>query len=182
MDLSVYLKKNMKIKILPISLVTLFLIVFIIFFKGLKNSNIYVPNINLDKKIPFFSTELFGSNTKVNSNEIFVGDQFYLLNIWSSWCVPCRVEHAFLMDLGKEKNLKLVGLNYKDNIANAKNFLDELKNPYSSIISDPDGLIAIEWGAYGVPESFLIYNKKIIKKIVGPLNDNLVIEISELIE
>jgi cytochrome c biogenesis protein CcmG/thiol:disulfide interchange protein DsbE len=86
------------------------------------------------------------------------------------------------MELNKVKNLEIIGLNYKDNIANAKNFLDELKNPYSSIISDPDGLIAIEWGAYGVPESFLIYNKKIIKKIVGPLNYNLVIETSELIK
>ena len=149
----------MKIKILPISLVALFLIVFIIFFKGLKNSNIYVPNINLDKKIPFFSTELFDSNIKIHSNEIFVGDQFYLLNIWSSWCVPCRAEHVFLMDLGKEKNLKLVGLNYKDNVMNAKNFLSELNklqderiNAFKEYIKDvedkkfpsPDNLISMD--------------------------------------
>jgi len=181
-DLSVYLKKNMKIKILPISLVALFLIVFIIFFKGLKNSNIYVPNINLDKKIPFFSTELFDSNIKIHSNEIFVGDQFYLLNIWSSWCVPCRAEHVFLMDLGKEKNLKLVGLNYKDNVMNAKNFLRELNNPYEIILTDNNGLVAIEWGAYGVPETFLIHKKKIIKKIVGPLNSDSTFIIRGLIK
>ena len=172
----------MKIKILPISLVALFLIVFIIFFKGLKNSNIYVPNINLDKKIPFFRAELFDSNIKIHSNEIFVGDQFYLLNIWSSWCVPCRAEHVFLMDLGKEKNLKLVGLNYKDNVMNAKNFLKELNNPYEIILTDNNGLVAIEWGAYGVPETFLIHKKKIIKKIIGPLNTNSFKEIEGLVK
>ena len=172
----------MKIKILPISLVALFLIVFIIFFKGLKNSNIYVPNINLDKKIPFFNTELFDSNIKIHSNEIFVGDQFYLLNIWSSWCVPCRAEHVFLMDLGKEKNLKLVGLNYKDNVMNAKNFLSELNNPYEIILTDNNGLVAIEWGAYGVPETFLVYEKKIIKKFIGPINAESVREIEKILK
>ena len=86
------------------------------------------------------------------------------------------------MELIKEKNLEIIGLNYKDKITNAKNFLYELDNPYSNIISDLDGLIAIEWGAYGVPESFLIYDKKIIKKVVGPLNNNLVIKIKELIK
>ena len=95
--------------------------------------------------------------------------------------MPCREEHQFLMVLNQEKNLEIIGLNYKDNSSNAKNFLNELKNPYSNIILDKDGLIAIEWGAYGVPESFLIYNKKIIKKVVGPLNENLVNEIKKLI-
>ena len=104
------------------------------------------------------------------------------MNIWSSWCVPCREEHKYLMELNKIKNLEIIGLNYKDGIANAKNFLDELKNPYSKIISDLNGLIAIEWGAYGVPESFLIYNNRIIKKVVGPLNYDLVFEIKELIK
>ena len=104
------------------------------------------------------------------------------MNIWSSWCIPCRDEHRFLMELKNEKNLEIIGLNYKDKITNAQNFLVELKNPYTTVISDFDGLIAIEWGAYGVPETFLISNKKIIKKIVGPLNDNLVIEIKELLK
>ena len=89
---------------------------------------------------------------------------------------------SFWWNLKEKKNLKLVGLNYKDNIKNAKNFLDELDNPYEIILTDQNGLIAIEWGAYGVPESFLIYDKEIVKKIVGPLNNSLVIEIEELIK
>ena len=168
-------------KIVPFVTIVLFIIFFIVFFKGLQNSNIYVPSNNLEKEIPSFTTKLFNSNDQINSDEIFKDNRYYLLNIWSSWCVPCRDEHQHLMELNKEKNLEIIGLNYKDNILNAKKFLDELKNPYSNIISDSDGLIAIEWGAYGVPESFLIYNKRTIKKIVGPLNKNLVIEIQDLI-
>ena len=172
----------MKIKSVPLIVSLLFITFFIIFFKGLKNSNIYVPNINYEKEIPSFTTQFFDTNIKINSDEIFKEDYYYLMNIWSSWCLPCREEHRFLMELNKEKNLKIIGFNYKDNIKDAIQFLDELKNPYSKIFLDKDGLIAIEWGAYGVPESFLIYNKKIIKKVIGPLNTNFVDEIKRLIK
>ena len=172
----------MKIKSVPLIVSLLFITFFIIFFKGLKNSNIYVPNINYEKEIPSFTTQFFDTNIKINSDEIFKEDYYYLMNIWSSWCLPCREEHRFLMELNKEKNLKIIGFNYKDNIKDAKKFLDELKNPYSKIFLDKDGLIAIEWGAYGVPESFLIHNKKIIKKVIGPLNTNFVDEIKRLIK
>lgn len=172
----------MRAKVVPLIISIFFVIIFFIFFKGLKNSNIYVPNINYEKEIPSFTTQFFDTNMKINSDEIFKEDYYYLMNIWSSWCLPCREEHRFLMELNKEKNLKIIGFNYKDNIKDAKKFLDELKNPYSKIFLDKDGLIAIEWGAYGVPESFLIHNKKIIKKVIGPLNTNFVDEIKRLIK
>ena len=172
----------MKIKIFPITIIFLFIIIFIVFLKGLKNPNIYTPTTEIKKNIPSLNFELFDSTEKINSSKIFAGDKFYLMNIWSSWCVPCRDEHVFLINLSKEKNLKIIGLNYKDNVINAKNFLDEFNNPYEIIISDKDGLVAIEWGAYGVPETFLIKEKKIIKKIIGPINDDYLIEIKELIK
>ena len=75
-----------------------------------------------------------------------------------------------------------MGLTYKDNFANAKNFLDELQNPFDIILLDDDGTIAIEWGAYGVPETFLIYKKKIIKKIIGPITNEILIEINGLVK
>jgi cytochrome c biogenesis protein CcmG/thiol:disulfide interchange protein DsbE len=74
------------------------------------------------------------------------------------------------MELKNSDRLKIIGMNYKDHKDNAKNFLEELGNPYEKIIFDSKGINAIEWGAYGVPESFLIHNKKIIKKYIGPLN------------
>jgi len=172
----------MKIRIFPISIIFLFIVIFIVFLKGLKNPNIYTPTTDIKKNIPSLNFELFDSNEKINSNEIFVGDKFYLMNIWSSWCVPCRDEHVLLINLSKEKNLKLIGLNYKDNVINAKNFLDELNNPYEIIITDKNGLVAIEWGAYGVPETFLIHKKKIIKKIIGPLNNDLVFKIKKMVK
>ena len=172
----------MKIKIFPIFLSIIFLIIFIIFLKGLQNSNIYVPNVNIEKDIPSFKTKIFDSNNEVSSKEIFKRDKFYLMNIWSSWCVPCREEHIFLMDLRNQPNIKIIGLNYKDEYKNAKKFLQMLDSPYETILLDKDGTIAIKWGAYGVPESFLIYNKKIIKKIVGPLNKTSLKEINNLIK
>ena len=86
------------------------------------------------------------------------------------------------MELSKEKKIQLIGLNYKDKYENAKNFLDELNNPYNSIYLDQDGIISIEWGAYGVPESFLIYNDKVIKKIIGPISQKSLFEIKDIIK
>ncbi len=172
----------MKNKILLIFLIIIFLIIFLTFYKGLKNSNIYVPNTQIEKKIPFFKAQIFDSINTINSDKIFKSNKFYLMNIWSSWCIPCRDEHAFLMDLKNNNNVEIIGLNYKDKIKNAKGFLSELNNPYNIIFSDFDGIIAIEWGAYGVPETFLIYDKMIIKKIIGPLDRNSVLEIKKLIK
>ena len=122
------------------------------------------------------------SNKAINSSEIFESNKFYLINIWSSWCVPCKQEHPFLIELKKNKNIEVIGINYKDTEANANKFLDELGNPYDQIIFDSKGTNAIEWGAYGVPESFLISNNKIIKKYIGPLNKVSVEEIKLFIK
>ena len=86
------------------------------------------------------------------------------------------------MNFSKKKNLKIIGLNYKDKDENARKFLKELGNPYHEVLLDSNGTISIEWGAYGVPETFLIHNRKIIKKIIGPLNENLFLEIKKMIE
>jgi len=171
----------MKIKILPIFFTVIFIIFFLILYKGLQNPNIYSPKTNIKKNIPTFKAKLFDTDNQINSEEIFENDRFYLINVWASWCLPCRDEHPILISLKDQKNLKIIGLNYKDKNENAKKFLKEFDNPYDIIFVDQKGTIAIEWGAYGVPETFLIYDKKIIKKIIGPLNENLLLEIKKLI-
>ena len=172
----------MKNKILPISIVFVFIIIFIIFYQGLQNTNIYTPDSKTSFEIPSVSVKLFNSDEIINTLEIFNSNKFYLLNIWSSWCVPCKQEHPILMDLSKNENIKVYGINYKDNKKNAENFLKEFGNPYEKIIFDKYGVKSIDWGAYGVPETFLIYNKKIIKRYIGPLNQELKKEIKLIIK
>ena len=172
----------MKNKLLPFFITFIFIIIFIVFYKGLKDTNIYTPESKINFEVPSSVVELFDTSKTVNTNEIFQSDKFYLLNIWSSWCVPCREEHPVLMELKNNDRLKVIGMNYKDTKNNAKNFLEELGNPYDQIIFDSKGTNAIEWGAYGVPESFLIYNKEIIRKYIGPLNKESVEEIKSYIK
>ena len=167
----------MKNKLLPLSITFIFIIIFIVFYKGLKDTNIYTPESKINNEVPSLLVDLFDTDKTVNTIEIFQSDKFYLLNIWSSWCVPCRKEHSILMELKNNDRLKVIGMNYKDTKDNAKNFLNELGNPYDKIIFDSKGTNAIEWGAYGVPESFLINNNKIIKKYIGPLNKESIEEI-----
>ncbi|MEM9222626.1 MAG: DsbE family thiol:disulfide interchange protein [Pseudomonadota bacterium] len=97
-------------------------------------------------------------------------DGVSLVNVFASWCGPCRVEHPYLMDLADVPGLKIVGLNYKDRVPSARAFLDELGNPYDAIGVDPDGRRVIEWGVYGVPETFIVDRSGTIRaKHVGPL-------------
>ena len=172
----------MKNKLIPLSIFLVFIVIFIIFYKGLQNTNIYTPDTKTSFEVPSVSVKLFNSNEIVNTLEIFSSDKIYLLNIWSSWCVTCRKEHSILMELTKDDNLRVIGINYKDTKKNANNFLKELGNPYDNIIFDNKGTNAIEWGAYGVPESFLINNNKIIKKYIGPLNERSMEEIKSFIK
>ena len=112
-------------KIFLPTLITFFFIIFFVFYKGLQNSNIYIPKITLDKTIPFFKAKSFENNL-LNTDEIFIENKFYLMNIWASWCIPCKEEHPFLMNLSEEKHIEIIGLNYKDTNDNAKRFLKEL--------------------------------------------------------
>ena len=170
----------MKSKIISFLIIIPLILVFIIFYKGLNKSNFYEPKSKIEN-IPVFTATTFFQKKKINSQNIFVKNKFYLLNIWASWCVPCRDEHPLLIYLSKNQKIEIIGLNYKDNLNNAEKFIKELGNPYSLILSDKDGTNAIEWGAFGVPESFLIYDNKIIKRYTGPLNLELIDEIESYI-
>jgi len=173
----------MKNKLKLFIIITFLSFCFIVFYKGLNNSNTYSPKISDKKNIPTFEAKDFNSNVYLNSEKIFEEDTYYIINIWASWCIPCRKEHTLLMELSKIQSIKLIGLNYRDNLSNAKNFINELGNPYKQIFIDNDGTLAVEFGAYGVPETFIISkNKKIIKKFIGPINKEMVEEIKSIIK
>lgn len=96
--------------------------------------------------------------------------QVTLVNVFASWCGPCRQEHPVLEELAKQPGIRLVGINYKDEPENARRFLGALGNPYSAVGVDPAGRAAIEWGVYGVPETFVVGpDGRIRFKFVGPL-------------
>ena len=98
-----------------------------------------------------------------------------LVNVWASWCAPCRQEHPLLMELARDDRFALVGLNYKDRPANARRFLGDLGNPFAAIGVDEAGRAAIDWGVYGVPETFLVSAEGIILyKHVGPFTPDSV--------
>ncbi|WP_187968663.1 DsbE family thiol:disulfide interchange protein [Aquibium microcysteis] len=103
--------------------------------------------------------------------------QVTLVNVWASWCAPCRQEHPLLMQLGQDDRIRIAGLNYKDKPENARRFLGELGNPYDAIGTDDAGRTAINWGVYGVPETFLVgRDGTILWKHVGPFTPQSVTE------
>jgi len=173
----------MKNKILLTVLIFFLIFCFAIFLKSLNTSSIYVPEKSEKRELPeFVATELF-SDKEITSNEIFKDSDFYILNIWASWCAPCREEHPQLMELSSNLSVKIIGLNYKDNPKKAKKFLKELGNPFSTTIIDKTGIIAIEFGGYGIPETFIINkDKKIIKTFIGNLTEDALKEINSIIK
>ena len=171
----------MKKNIFYLILLLFFTFIFTVFYKGLDKPNFYTPKeVNNKNFEEFTSFELF-SNKQFDSQDIIENNKFTLVNIWSSWCVPCRQEHSVLMNLSKKTDLNIVGLNYKDKKNNAIKFLNEFGNPFVKILTDTDGTISIALGAYGVPETFLVNSKsKIVRKYIGPLKTDDVLEIIKI--
>ena len=109
----------MKNKFILPSLIIFFTFCFIIFYNSLENSNSYIPKDDFDTKLPIFNSKDFFSKKEISSQDLFVDDDYYILNIWASWCAPCRKEHPELMKLSKNSSIKIIGINYKDNLNNA---------------------------------------------------------------
>ena len=174
------MSKNIKL----ISIVLFALFSFFILLKGLDKSNTYSPSIDKNKIDFNFKSKYLFSEKEVFLNELLKNEGMTLINIWASWCLPCKDEHAYLLKLKSLNNLNIIGINYKDNENNAKQFLSELGNPYTNIITDPKGINSIEFGAFGVPETYLIDNKSklIIQKFIGPLDDKAFAKIINIVQ
>lgn len=127
-----------------------------------------LPSALIDKPAPQFTLPpLAGRQDGLSTADLQPGPQ--LVNIFASWCVPCRIEHPLLMRL-KQEGVTIQGINYKDKPEDATHFLAEMGDPFARIGSDRDGRVGIEWGAYGVPETYVIDRQgRIAYRHVGPL-------------
>tara|TARA_B100000131_G_scaffold291876_1_gene305828 strand:- start:464 stop:982 length:519 start_codon:yes stop_codon:yes gene_type:complete len=172
----------MKIKLSFIFVFIIIIFILLIFFKSLFKNNNYIPK-KINNKIENIVIEEFYSGNNLKLKEVFENEKFVVINIWASWCLPCRQEHQYIDNLSKIDNLKIIGLNYKDKEDNAKKFLEELGNPYDIILKDINGTKSIYLGAYGVPETFIIDSElNILRKYIGPLNLENEIEIKKLVQ
>ncbi|MBS1236201.1 MAG: thiol:disulfide interchange protein [Proteobacteria bacterium] len=128
-----------------------------------------VPSPLIDKPAPAFSLPQLHDTGKTLSRQDLLG-KVYLLNVWASWCVSCRDEQPVLMQLAQTKQVEMYGLNYKDQRADALRWLEIFGNPYVASVSDMDGRVGIDWGVYGVPETFVIDRGGVIRyKHIGPV-------------
>ena len=168
-------------KIIKSIIVFLFIFVLLVFYNSLNRETNYSTDYLVGNKLTNINLKSFDDN-KIYTSEDIQKSRYTLINFWASWCAPCRIEHPYLMQLSKEKNLKILGVNFKDKKINASKFLNELGNPYYYMAKDTSGKQSVNLGIYGIPESILINNETIVlKKFVGPLNEQNLNDIKEII-
>ena len=156
-------------KIIKIIISLIFLFVLGIFYISLTRDTNYNTSSLINKDTPEFRIISFDESNFYTRDDI-KKNNYTLINFWASWCAPCKIEHPILMKLSQNKNLVILGVNFKDKDIQAKTFLNELGNPYDLLAKDKNGKQSVRFGIYGIPESILI-NKEliIIQKFVGPL-------------
>lgn len=133
-----------------------------------------VPSPLIGKPAPAFRLPTLADAEKQLGRDDLMG-QVWMLNVWASWCAPCREEHPLVIDIAKRKLVPVVGLNYKDARPAAMAWLANLGNPYQTTLFDADGRTGIDFGVYGVPETFVIDKQGVVRmKHVGPLTPDVV--------
>ena len=168
-------------KIIKSIIVSLFIFVLLVFYNSLNRETNYSTDYLVGNKLTKINLKGFDDN-KIYTSEDFKKSRYTLINFWASWCAPCRIEHPYLMQLSKEKNLKILGVNFKDKKINALKFLNDLGNPYHYLTKDSNGKQSVTFGIYGIPESILINSELIvIKKFIGPLNEQDLNDIKKII-
>ena len=141
---------------------------------GLKLDPKEVPSPLIGKAAPAFSLTRLDNSTQQIRRDDLLG-KVWMLNVWASWCVACREEHPLLVEFSKQKLLPVYGLNYKDGRPEGLQWLTRFGNPYDASLFDSDGRVGIDWGVYGVPETFIVDQKGVIRfKHIGPLSAEVI--------
>ncbi len=175
----------MKKKILISPIILFFLILLVFFYLLIIDRNpSELPSVLINKKVPAFEAKLLLENkTFISPNEF--KNETTLVNFFATWCKPCRDEHHYLRKLSDEKGLKIIGINYKDDSKRTIKWLEKLGNPFSSVLLDPNARLGIDWGVYGLPETFIVNSNGMIKyRLVGPITkrnyDAFVLKVKEV--
>ena len=154
---------------------TIFIFISIFLFKGLYYDPKKIQSPLLGKSFPQFKLPDLYSNTLL-SNSSFL-DKKTIVNVWASWCLECEREHSYLIQLSKNEDIDLVGINYKDDTKDAVGWLSMRGNPYRVIIKDSLGDLALDLGVYGVPETYILDENQIIQfKHIGPIDAQVIQE------
>ena len=172
---------NKKLLIIP-SLLFLLILVTFFYLLIIERNPSEIPSNLLNKNVPNFEVESLLKKERFSSSKEF-GNEIMLVNFFATWCLPCRDEHIYIKRFSDEKGIRVIGINYKDNPKKAIQWLKDMGNPYSNVPIDKYGRIAIDWGVYGIPETFIISSKGIIKyRHVGPVTKKIYNKINLLIE
>ena len=164
------------------SMLFLFILLTFFYLLTIERNPSRIPSNLLNKNIPNFETESLLKNEKFTSSKEF-GKEILLVNFFATWCKPCRDEHTYIKSFSNEGDIRIIGINYKDNPKKAIQWLKNLGNPYSNVAIDKNGKIAIDWGVYGIPETFVINSKNVVKyRHVGPVTKKIYKKINLLIK
>ncbi len=165
------MSKRVSISIIGISLLSVFIGVFSLLWFSLGQDPTYNTSPLIGKPLPSLNLPLLNEETNLDLTTL-QGKPF-LLNIWATWCVTCAVEHGFLNHLAKE-GVRIIGLNYKDDLFSAREWLNKYGSPYEKVLVDQHGRGAIALGIFGTPETLLVDEKGIIQyRHIGPVNENV---------
>ncbi len=148
----------------------IFAMIILILWRGLKLNPAQVPSPLINKPLPHFALPTLFDEKKIVTNEDLMG-HVTLVNVWATWCEACAEEHNALLELAQNEHVFFLGLDYKDDVDAAKKWLAQRGNPYQMIAVDYAGTVAIDWGVYGTPETFVLDKKGMIRyKQIGPID------------
>lgn len=150
----------------------IFLLLSVFFWRGLSLDPTAMPSALIDRPMPVFALPTVKSADTIVTQQSLKG-QVTLLNVWATWCISCRVEHPYLLELA-EQGIKLVGVNYKDDVVAAGKWLNDLSDPYVYSVVDADGRLGIDLGVFGAPETYVVDKEGVIRyKHVGVIDDRV---------
>jgi len=157
-------------KLIPL---ILFVVISVFLYFSLNTTSSKLPSPLLGKTFPNIEAKDFYSNESVVLTKLF-SEKMTLVNVWASWCVTCRQEHQMIMKIANNKDLQLIGINYKDTRAEGKRYLEMMGNPFDIIVFDPNGKIGLDLGVYATPETFLVDQKGVILyKHIGAIDSKV---------